>query len=76
MCSPSPRVCVCVCEEVAESSPPALREHGGGRRDDEVPLSSGVPVRQQGDGLQLQRPEEVQHLEEAVDLPGPGGEGL
>lgn len=51
-------------------------QHGGSRRVHEVPLAAGVALCQQGNGLQLQRQEEIQHMEEAVDLPGQGREGL
>lgn len=51
-------------------------QHGRSRRVHEVPLAAGVAVCQQRNGLQLQRQEEVHHMEEAVDLPGQGWEGL
>lgn len=44
--------------------------HGSSRRVHEVPLAAGVALCQQGNGLQLQRQEEIHHMEEAVDLPG------
>ncbi len=50
--------------------------NGGVRgRVHEVPLTAGVPVRQQRDGLQLQRQEKIHHMEETVALPREGRKG-
>ncbi len=50
--------------------------NGGIRgRVHEVPLTAGVPVRQQRDGLQLQRQEKIHHMEETVALPREGRKG-
>lgn len=49
---------------------PGSYKHGGSRRVHEVPLSAGVQICQQRNGLQLQWQEEIHNLEKAVDLPG------